>query len=283
LLHVDEASPIRTQLAEHTAERSQRLQDLNELVREDARVAAAWVYGSLARGNEDDLSDIDVRVVVHEKDFEAALAARYDYVAALGEPIMVLEAPQNRPHGGAYNMVWYQGVHAPHAVDWTWSSAATTHIPTGVTLLHNRANLAESGEPMVFAYQSVPERDRREELRQALHGFWSMLLVVAKYAARSPYEDRMGLLQWTIPQLRKAQQFSDYAPGPPYEQMPPHPEPADKMSVLRSLAAEASALTPALAERGVEAPVQFEPHVGRYLDMIEAVMNATKPFDFRAS
>ncbi len=243
---------------------------------EDRRIAAAWIYGSLARGSEDDLSDIDVRVVVDERDFESALAGRYDFVAEVGEPILVLEAPQNRPPGGAYNMVWYAGAQGPHPIDWTWSSSATTRIPTGVTTLHNRGQLAESGEPMEFAYQSVPERDRPEEIRQALHGFWSMLLVVAKYAARSPYETRMGLLQWTVPQLREAQQFAGFEPGPSFEQIAPHPEPADKMSALRTLAAEASALTSALAQRGVIAPVQIVTHAARYFDLVEAVMSATK-------
>ena len=46
--------------------------------------------------------------------------------------------------------------------------------------------------------------------------------------------------------------------------------------MLRSLAAEASALTPALAQRGVVAPVQMEPHVKRFLELVEAVMGATK-------
>ena len=243
---------------------------------EDPRIAAAWVFGSLARGDEDELSDYDVMVVVHESDLHSFLAERYDFVSGLGDPVMVLEAPQNRPPGGAYNMVWYAGAHGPHAVDWSWSSSATTQIPTGVRLLHNRAGLQESGEPMEFAYQPVPERDRREEMRQALHGFWSMLLVGAKHAARNPYEDRMGLLQWTVPQLREAQLFAGVEPGLPFEDMPSHPAPADKISALRSLAAEASALAGTLADQGVVAPIGIEPYAQCYLDLIEAVMHATK-------
>lgn len=275
LIHLDEASPVRSQLAEYAAERAQLLGGLNTLVLKDLRIAAAWVFGSLARDDADELSDIDVRVVVHASEFDAVLAARYEFAAQLGEPILVLEAPQNRPPGGAYNMVWYPGVHGPHAVDWSWSSSATTLIPTGVTLFHNRAELTESGEPMEFRYQPVPHRDRREVVRQSLHGFWSMLLVVAKYAARSPYAELMDLLKWTIPALRETQQFAGVDPVPPFETMALCPEPADKISVLRSLAAEASALTPALADRGVIAPVQIEAPAARYLDLTAAVMAAS--------
>jgi predicted nucleotidyltransferase len=274
MIDVGEASQTGIRLAEYAAELAQRVQVLREVLSKDPRIAAAWIYGSLARGDGDHLSDIDVRVVVHEREMLRALADRYDFVAELGEPIMVQEAPQNRPPGGAYNMVWYAGAHAPHAVDWTWSSSETTRIPTGMMLVHNRAGLEQSGEPMEFAYQPVPERDRREEIRQALHGFWSMLLVVAKHAARNPFEERMGLLQWTIPQLRESQQFAGVDPGPAFAGLAPHPEPAEKMDVLRALAAEASALTGALAERGVIAPVRMEPHALNYLDLVEAVMGS---------
>jgi len=275
MIDVDNASPVHLRIAEYASERDQLMRVLGERVVEDPRIAAAWVYGSLGRGDEDELSDIDVRLVVHAKDFPTVLDERYAFVSTVGDVIMLQEAPQNRPPGGAYNMAWYAGAHGPHAIDWTWSSSDVTQIPTGVLLLHNRAELAESGKEMEFAYQPVPDRDPYVAVREGLHGFWSMLLVVAKNAARSPFAERMSLLQWTIPQLRDAQRFAGEEPGPEFEEIESHADPAKKMSVMRSLAAEASALTGALAVRGVVAPVQMEPHAQRYLDLVETVMNSS--------
>ena len=275
MIGVQPESFAYARLKEHAAERSVLLQRLNETILEDSKVAAAWLYGSLARGDEDDLSDIDIRVVIGNEWMEQALSSRYEFMALVAEPLMILEAPQNRPPGGAFNMALYAGTVAPHQVDFTWSSSATTQIPTGVRVLHNPAGLPLSGEPMEFAYQSVPERSREEEIRQALHGFWSMLLIVGKYAARNPFEERMGLLQWTVPQLRGAQQFAGFLPGPPFEELEPVPEPAEKIGLLRTLAAEACALSERLAKKSVEPPVRFEPHARQYLDLVETVMLAT--------
>lgn len=276
LAHAGFTPELRHRLAIHASERGYLLENLKNHVASDPRIAAAWLYGSIARGDNDELSDIDVRIVVRGAHLNDVLAERYDFVAAIGKPVLVQEAPQNRPPGGAYNMVWYAGTHGPHAVDWTWSSSESTLIPTEAALIDNRANLEHSGEPMEFAYQPIPERDRAEEVRQTLHGFWAMLLIVAKYAARNPFEERMALLQWTVPQLREAERFAGRLPGLDFGELPSHSQPSEKMLVLRSLATEASMLSADLAHRGVVAPEIFVPHAHRFLDLVEAIMNASK-------
>lgn len=119
-------------------ERAALLQRALEVLREDRRVVAAWLFGSLGRGDADDLSDIDLWVVVSDEHMEAVHSTRREYVGSLGEPILIEEAPQNAPSGGAYLLVLYGGVAGPHQVDWYWQPQSSAFIPQDTRLLFDR-------------------------------------------------------------------------------------------------------------------------------------------------
>ncbi len=102
------------------AEREALLQKAAALLEGDERIAAAWLYGSLGRGIADEWSDIDLWVVVADTHIEEICAGRHEYVAALGEPLLVVDAPQNAPAGGAFLTVLYEGEAGSRHVDWTW-------------------------------------------------------------------------------------------------------------------------------------------------------------------
>src|SRR5262245_11518310 len=76
-----------------------------ELLEVDSRVGAAWLFGSRGRGTADDLSDIDLWVAVDDAHMSEVSASRRDYVARPGTPLLIEEAPQNAPTGGAYLLV----------------------------------------------------------------------------------------------------------------------------------------------------------------------------------
>ncbi len=83
-------------------ERNTLLVEARALLEGDERVVAAWLYGSLGRGTADEWIDIDLWVVVADGYIEEVCLGRHEYVAALGKPLLIVDAPQNAPAGGAF-------------------------------------------------------------------------------------------------------------------------------------------------------------------------------------
>src|SRR4051812_13184180 len=52
--------PIQSRVAAYRAERDTLLRRVQQALERDPRVAAAWLFGSLGRGSEDALSDLDL-------------------------------------------------------------------------------------------------------------------------------------------------------------------------------------------------------------------------------
>jgi predicted nucleotidyltransferase len=59
---IDKAAPMKT-LADHRRERDDLIERLAEVLARGARFPAAWLYGSLGRGDADAMSDIDLALV----------------------------------------------------------------------------------------------------------------------------------------------------------------------------------------------------------------------------
>jgi GNAT superfamily N-acetyltransferase len=95
------------------AERSRMLERLDAGLRGDERIVAAWVGGSMGRGEADDLSDIDIHLAVEDDQCTELNARRRTFVSGFGEPLLIQEAPQNAPPGGAFQLVLYRGAAAP--------------------------------------------------------------------------------------------------------------------------------------------------------------------------
>ena len=82
------------------AEREALLARITQTLGSDDRIAAAWLFGSVGRGEADDLSDLDLRVVVFDEHIESICQGRQAYTAQMGEAVLFGEAPQNRPDWG---------------------------------------------------------------------------------------------------------------------------------------------------------------------------------------
>jgi hypothetical protein len=111
-------------------------------------------------------------------------------------------------------------------------------------------------------------------LEQAVRGvnfFWSMLLIIAKYACRNPWEESMGLLFLPVNAFAEVRK---YLQMPPFamEDIPPHPEPADKLRILRDLAKKMLPMMAAMEARGGEMPWDIAPAAIRYISVIEAII-----------
>jgi hypothetical protein len=68
-------------------ERSRFLEYLENVLRGDVRIVAAWVGGSIGRGKADDLSDIDIHLAVADEYCVQLNSERRAFVAQFGGPI----------------------------------------------------------------------------------------------------------------------------------------------------------------------------------------------------
>ncbi|MCL4863675.1 MAG: nucleotidyltransferase domain-containing protein [Caldilineaceae bacterium] len=265
---------LRDRLAQRIRERDHLLARATEMVADDARVVAAWLFGSLGRGDADALSDIDLFVVVDDAHFDAIRAHRYANMAQLDDPLLILEAPQNWPPGGVYNMAIYAGSQGPHQVDWYWVRKSAAAVPTETKVLFDRARLPRLDTPPHFDYQPVPPRPPIEVATQQLNMFWAMLLITAKYVARSPYDE---VLKPPVDSLRAVCEFAGIAPPALLDAQPNPANPLARLAHLRGLAAAADTLTPAMQARAVRTPRAMAAAAEAYLRLIDAIVRATPP------
>jgi predicted nucleotidyltransferase len=76
------------------------LEKLNTLF--DNKAIEVHLFGSIARGDSDVYSDIDIWYIFEDEDFGDVFRKRLDYYAGLGEIIHFCEPPQNAPEGGVH-------------------------------------------------------------------------------------------------------------------------------------------------------------------------------------
>ena len=258
-------------LANYRSERDTLLRSFQEAAERDERIAAAWLFGSLGRGDEDELSDIDIVFVVQDAHLAEVIAECYAFMRRMGELLLVQEAPQNASPGGAYSMAVYAAPVGPHTVDCYWRPVQSASVPPQARLLFDRVGLPVSETPPAFDYQPVPEITPEEAAGRSVQFFWVMTLITAKYVGRSPYKASMGLLHWVLVPLADCERFVGEAPALTVETAPAHPDPADKIRLLRTLITRMEALTPLLAAHGAGVFAAMPSHTRRYLDFIEGV------------
>lgn len=171
-------------------EREALLEALSQQLAQDSRVYGAWLHGSLGRGNSDAWSDIDVWVVVEDGAFENLVRERYEEVSRLGDPVLLVESPQNGPPRGIYLMSGYDGPTGIQLIDWYWQPKSASRLPAEGTVLFMRGDLPDGDppqEPPYIAWHPTPEEEAANSAALA----WAMLAIQAKYIVRSPVEEGM--------------------------------------------------------------------------------------------
>ncbi|MEA2573568.1 MAG: hypothetical protein QOH93_866 [Chloroflexia bacterium] len=252
------------QLSEKVRERTDLIARATTSLSADERVVAAWLAGSLGRGDADAYSDIDLWVVVRDGDMEAAQEGRRQFAEVLGPPVLMSEAPQNAPPGGAYLWTLYAGKYGPQHVDWNWLPETGAKVPADVAVLFDKAELPHAAEP-----PRVPPTG--EELASALTQkcafVWGMYGVVAKYIARRRRYDVLNLLNLVAQTSDKIKWLLDEGELKSYKQSmwDEHPlliEPEDQLSLLRRMAAEMELETGPLVEAaGGQVPHEAIPQI----------------------
>jgi predicted nucleotidyltransferase len=170
---------LNEELAQRVRDRGALLRRATEVLEADRRVVAAWLLGSLGRGDEDEWSDLDLWVVVRDDAIREVADGRREYVRALGEPLLLVEAPPNAPPGGAYLMVYYRAEGGSQQVDWYWQPQSGAVVPPQVRVLFDQVGLPPAAPPA----ELIPEA-RARALSLIIPDFWAMLPIAAKKVVR---------------------------------------------------------------------------------------------------
>jgi predicted nucleotidyltransferase len=162
----------------------------------DEHFVAAWLTGSYARNDADDVSDIDIHVVVG-KPYSEILCARQAQVSPItteerlelfrkfGEPALIHENNNNAPKDGTFTFVLYSG--SALMIDWVLRPQMNTERPSQSVLLFDRGNIPVSAP----APEDVEES--KKAVAEVWAFFWMMTAITIKYIVR---EDLVFVQEW---------------------------------------------------------------------------------------
>lgn len=132
---------------DNRADRDQLLSSLIQKLEGDDRVRAAWLAGSLGRGNADDLSDIDLWLAVSDGLMAEVIADPAAWVRLRCDASLALSIPRNAVTGGAYAFSLVRYPYGLQQVDWYWAPVTSTERPKGTMILFERDLVPDAKEP----------------------------------------------------------------------------------------------------------------------------------------
>src|SRR5687768_1254321 len=109
---------MKTSLESYRQRRDTLLANIVKELSSDERFAAAWLTGSYGRNNADEVSDLDLNVIVAEP-YSGSLCTRVEQVSQqttaerfalfskFGMPALIHENNNNAPEGGTFTFVMY--------------------------------------------------------------------------------------------------------------------------------------------------------------------------------
>ncbi|HLK60203.1 MAG TPA: nucleotidyltransferase domain-containing protein [Chthonomonadaceae bacterium] len=248
-------------------ERDALLERIVRCIQEDKRVVAAWLAGSLGRGEGDDLSDIDIWIVVADNYSRYVIAGRRAFVQRVEMPLLMKEAPQNAPQDGGYLLTLHSGTLGPHQVDWYWQAQSKATLPADATVLFDKVGIPPESASEVSAAQ------RAAEVSERVAFFWAMIGITAKKVARrQPWAalTMIGMVQNTLAEIQRG---LGHARGVERHSDLPPTTPEDQMQRLRILAGEIQALEPEITTMGSDPALEAAIQVLRLFDLAEAILN----------
>ncbi len=184
--------------AEHADARDKLVDTIHDVLSADARFVAAWLAGSLGRGDGDAWSDVDLWLAVADSacpalcnrpdGFAATLSpGRGELVARFGDVAVEGENAVNAgPDGVAMNIVYRDPV---VVVDWYLVPATSARRPTDTRLLFDH-----SGIPIAEATR-VPAHDRARLAAVEVAMFWYFTQTTVKAIRRGDVVQAQLLFQ----------------------------------------------------------------------------------------
>jgi predicted nucleotidyltransferase len=275
------ADLLRTRQAEHDA----LLQRVVALLQEDERVVAAWLFGSWGRHTADELSDTDLWVVVSDEHIDAFKQGRKEYIARVGEPLLILEHPSNAPPHGAYLMVLYPGHAGGHHVDWYWQPQSDASIPQHAVVLFNRGAIPRDARLEQLDSPPMTPRERADKVAHLVAFFWEMSNIAVKGTVRHfvTWEaTRTALmLRGMLDEVKRLVGVSTTRPSQEEWRTTFHPpsHPGEHIALLRATAHEMEAMTPHIEAIGARVPMAAIPYIYDFFDLAQLMIEATASGD----
>ena len=118
---------MKTSLEVYRQNRDALLAKIVTELSNDERFVAAWLAGSYGRNDSDEVSDLDLRLVVaepynevlcqrHEQVSHRTTRERFELFSRFGNPALIHENNNNAPEGGTFTFVLYVG--SAVMIDW---------------------------------------------------------------------------------------------------------------------------------------------------------------------
>jgi len=237
----------------------------------DQRVVAAWLTGSLGRGVADDLSDLDLWVVIQDEQMASIAADPAAFARQIAQPLLIQEAPWNAPADGAYLLVLYPGQAGPQQVDWYWQPQAHARVPLDARVLFDHSGVAKA----VVAAASLDQAARRAA--ELVMTFWAMSFITAKKIARGEVWTAVKMLstmQLELDELRAI--LEDRWDGTPYRDPRAGELPATRRQQLEWLRDTVETMRPLMAtvaRWGGDVPTAAFNDIEHFFDLVETLLD----------
>ncbi|MGB3305414.1 MAG: nucleotidyltransferase domain-containing protein [Thermomicrobiales bacterium] len=163
----------------YAAERDALLATVLTAVQRDPRVTAVWLAGSIGRGSADRWSDLDLWLVIEDRELPGIIADPSAFVNAIVPVTMAIRAPQNAPPQGAYLLTWTDGELGPQQIDWYWQPASTATRGRQTRLLFERVPV-----PRTPVAARLPARDLEAAIDAAIRDALLMAFIGGKHIRR---------------------------------------------------------------------------------------------------
>lgn len=195
----------------YRANRDALLQHILAALSTDKRFVAAWLTGSLALGEGDDLSDLDLSVAVSD-DYADRLCScspvaitqntspeRLALYEQFGQPLILREDRSWLGEGSCFNHVSYR--ETAEVVDWVFLPQSKAQRPAQSRVLFDKVGIPVAPPPAVESLE-----ERRAFASRDVGFFWLMTTVTLKYLLRHDtvaFYGFTGALYWAIQEVKK--------------------------------------------------------------------------------
>jgi predicted nucleotidyltransferase len=174
-------------LTRYAAAKEDLLQRIVAALGADERVLAAWLSGSVGRGEDDEWADYDLHVAIHDDALESFLGDRLNLYASLGSVVLVQDDIPGQPDvGDRFHLVNFASPDGPIEVDWSFLPASEARKPAGHQLLFEKQRVELQELPL------LTPTERQAECRRWALFFWAMAPIAVRLCGRGDLARAMG-------------------------------------------------------------------------------------------
>lgn len=188
---------MKAKLTSYSNQREVLLKHITETLSKDERFVAAWLIGSYGKNRVDEVSDIDLSLVVAQ-DYSKTLCKKVEQTShqtsterlalfsEFGQPALIHENNNNAPKDATFTFVLYSN--SALMVDWTIIPQENAERPLESLLLFEKINILVSSLPQPEELIKI-----QKTIAELWAFFWMMTAVTIKYIIR---DDGVFANQW---------------------------------------------------------------------------------------